>query len=180
MSKLDRIGSIAGGTIVVIFTIIMYLLSMTQVQGATTQEDLDKASAFAQARGTYLILLRDIPVRHKNDCNGAYYYHYNMINVECGPGTSMDRFLAVFLHELGHSVQSIPTTLESPQQRYDTEVDAWARGEVIAKHIGVWTTIDKLDFTIVKEIGLASYRRNIPKDLNFLQHVWSKDINKEE
>lgn len=179
-NTLERIGSITVGTLIVIFTIVMYLLATTGVQGATTQEDIDKVSVFAKGRGTYLILLRDIPIRHKDDCNGAYYYNFNMINVECGPGTSMDRFLAVYLHELGHSVQSTPTVFLTPQVRYDREVDAWRRGVVLAQHIGVWKSIDKLDFIIVKEIGLASYRRMIPKELNFLRFTRSNNTNRGE
>ena len=168
-NTLDTALSTAAAVIIVIFTVVMFLFATPEAKGATTAKDIKVATTYAKARGIYNMVETASPFFHTGDCRGAYYTKQNAILVACGKETPLDRALAVYLHELGHSQQVVDYTLRSPELIYAREVDAWNRGEKLARDLKLWSRVDKFEWEVIKQIGLHSYRQSFKPTWNFIQ-----------
>lgn len=137
---------------------------------ATTQEDIDKVRDYIVDRGIYPILLQDSPFFRGGVCDGTFYINHKIIHAECGKNTSLDSFLSVMLHEIGHSLQSLEKVTETPthEARYKVESAAWEIGKAVGVHLGVWNNLNKNSYEIQKGIALTSYRRLIKDARNFI------------
>lgn len=150
--------------------LLLLLFGSGVCTAATTQEDIDKVEDYIEGRGIYTILLQDSPFFRGGVCDGTYYINHKIIHTECGKGTSLDSFLAVMLHEIGHSLQKLEDveTRPSHEERYNVEVTAWTIGKGVGIYLGVWDNLDKSSYEIQKGIGLISYRRLIKDMRNFI------------
>ena len=140
----------------------------SEVHGATSVRDIKIATKYAEARGIFNLVVPATPFLHTGDCSGAFYMKQKAILVSCGKGTSLDRLLSVYLHELGHSEQVLLDN-RTPEQAYEREVDAWNKGELLGRELKVWNSIDKFEWELIKQIGLHSYRRRFQPTWNFIE-----------
>lgn len=154
----------------ILIGVLVLFAAIGKVMADTTQRDIVRVKVYMINQGIYTVLMQDSVFLQDGVCDGVYYISHRSINTECGRNTSLDSFISVMLHELGHSEQkhNLNKSLTT-YERYLKEADAWDRGMERAKKLGVWDRIDKSDYKIQRGIGLTSYRRIIKKPRNYIR-----------